>query len=67
MAKSAIQTQIEDDAAAAAETNVDGTHTKEHPLPDKIAADKYTRSTQALRNPGAGVVFSKIVPHGSVQ
>ena len=66
MAKSDIQEQIEDDAAAEAKVLVDGTTTEEHPLPDKIAADKYTRSTSALSRAGLGLVFRKIVPHGSV-
>jgi len=61
-----IETQLEANAQAAAEVTVDGTTTKEHPLTESIAADKYTRANRARRRPGSGVTFQKIVPHGAV-
>jgi hypothetical protein len=61
-----IEEEIAEDAAHAASVSVDGTTTTEHSLPDKIAADKYLRANRAMNNAGAGVVFQKIVPHGSV-
>lgn len=67
MAKSTIEQQIEQDAQSAQSVTVDGTSTSEHSLRDKIEADRYLRATGGLSRPGAGVVFQKIVPHGSVR
>lgn len=65
--ESDIQRQIETNAQAAAEVSVDGTTTKEHSLPDQIAADRYVRATKAFRRAGAGLCIQKIIPHGSVR
>lgn len=65
--KTTTEQGIETSAAQAASVDVDGTKTTEHPLPDQIAADKYLRATRGRRRPGAGAIFQKIVPHGSVQ
>mgnify|MGYP000921213360 CR=1 FL=1 len=65
--KTTTEAGIESSAAQAASVSVDGTQTVEHRLTEQIAADKYLRATRGRRRPGAGVIFQKIVPHGSVQ
>lgn len=64
------RTDIEDDIAASAASaksvTVDGTTTTEHPLTEKVEADRYLRANRGGRRAGLGVAFRKIVPHGAV-
>ncbi len=61
-----IQTQIEANAQAAKTVKIDGTETTEHSLTEQIAADQYLRATRGRSRRGCGVIFRKILPHGSV-
>lgn len=49
-----------------AKVSVDGQSIEQHPLMDRIEADRYLASKDAARKPGLGIKFAKVVPPGSV-
>jgi hypothetical protein len=49
-----------------AKVSVDGQSVEQHPLKDRIEADRYFASKDAAKKPGLGIKFAKIVPPGSV-
>jgi hypothetical protein len=60
-----LEQAIRDNASQPAKAAVDGQSVEQHPLPDQIEADRYLASKEAVRKPGLGVKFAKIVPPGA--
>ena len=56
------------DAAARAPKKVQEGETsiEQHPLPDQVAADRYLRAREGLRNGGLGIYYKRFVPPGAV-
>lgn len=60
-----IEDAIEENAMGPKKASNDTGSMEQHPLPDQIAADRYTKSTQANQR-GLPLRYVKFVPPGTV-
>ncbi len=62
-----IQDAIEENAVGPKSASGDTGSVTQHPLPDQIEADKYTKAKNATRaGNGLGIRYVKFVPPGTV-
>ena len=60
-----LEESIRDGAKSPRRVKGDSGEVEQHSLRDQIAADQYLASKNAMKKKGMGVVFKKLVPHGT--
>ncbi len=64
MAKTLAE-QIAENATAPKKASDEAGSVEQHPLPDQIEVDRYTRSNEAVKRSGRGLRWTQIVPPGA--
>lgn len=61
-----LEQAIRENAEGPKRAQGDSGSVEQHPLKDQIDADRYLASKEAMKKPGIGIKFAKLVPSGSV-